>query len=172
MKNLDAKKVLGNGTTFTAWRMALRAKLGHKNVLGHVFHDIPGIRPVLIPIDPLLTNPDAENAEQLTEHYLTALERWTLGEIEAKNIITQRISPNICPQYYDQFTAKQLYDAIAGTRRETATAPYAAALEFSLSIRFVHTADDYIDRFLAALQSVNSAADAFPTQPTVSSYRI
>lgn len=64
MKNLDAKEVLGNGITFTVWRMALRAKLGRKNVLGHVFHDIPGIRPVLIPIDPLLTNPDAENAEQ------------------------------------------------------------------------------------------------------------
>lgn len=41
-----------------------------------------------------------------------------------------------------------------------------------LSIRFAHTADDHIDRFLAALQSVNSAADAFPTQPTASSYRI
>ena len=89
MKNLDAKEVLGNGITFKAWRMALRAKLGRKNVLGHVFHDNPGIRPVLIPIDPLLTNPDAE---QLTEQYLTALERWTLGEIEAKNIITQRLS--------------------------------------------------------------------------------
>ena len=168
----DPKEILGNGISFIAWRMALRAKLGRKNVLGHVFHDMPGIRPVNIPTDPLLGSPNAEDVDKLTEKYLDEFERWTLGEIEAKNIITQRLSTTICPQHYDNLTAKELYDTVAGTRNETATAPYAAALETLLSIRFVSTADDYVDRFLAAYQSVNNAADTISTRPLASWYCI
>lgn len=60
-------------------------------------------------------------------------------------------------------TAKQLYDNIASTRQETATEPYVAALENFLQVRFVDMADEYIDKFLTTLQSVNNAADAFNT---------
>ncbi|KAI1005677.1 hypothetical protein K3495_g2540 [Podosphaera aphanis] len=58
-------------------------------------------------------------------------------------------------------TAKQLYDNIAGTRQETATAPYLTALENFLQVRFGSDADRYIDTFLSTLQGVDSAADAF-----------
>lgn len=60
-------------------------------------------------------------------------------------------------------TAKELYDTVADTRQETATAPYSTALEKLLTIKFLSTTDDYIDQFLSADQSVNNAADALST---------
>lgn len=163
MKTPRAKEILGNGCSLTSWSMALQAKLGRKNVLGHVFHDIPGIRPITAPVDPTITNPAAENYQDLLDLYLTNLERWTLGEIEAKNIIIQRLTNTMRPNNYNNMTAKALFDTIAGTRTETATAPYAVALENLLYVRFVSTADEYTDRFLAVYQSVNNAADAMNT---------
>ncbi|RKF56044.1 hypothetical protein OnM2_084034 [Erysiphe neolycopersici] len=70
--------------------------------------------------------------------------------------------------------AKKLYDAVASTRQETATAPYAIAHENFLLVKFLTTADDYIDRFLAGYQSVNNAADALPSHaaPKRSGYHI
>ena len=91
------------------------------------------------------------------------LEKWALGEIEAKNIITQRLSPAMCPSNFDNMSAKQIFDSVAGSWQETATAPYANSLETIISIRFVSTADDYIGRLLSAFQAVNNAADAMST---------
>lgn len=70
-------------------------------------------------------------------------------------------------------TAKQLYDAVAGTRQQTAAASYATALESLMLVTFSSTADYYIDQFLTAFQSVNNAADAYST-PTakISEYHI
>ncbi|KAI0991827.1 hypothetical protein K3495_g16360, partial [Podosphaera aphanis] len=172
MKMIDANEMLGNGVPFVSWRMSLQAKLGRKNVLGHVFHDIPGIRPLRVPIDPAAANPDADIPPAVNDAFLADLEKWTLGEIEAKSIIIQRLSSTICPQHYFNMTAKQLYDTIAGTRIETATAPYASALETFMSIRFANSADDYIDCFLSALQNVNNAADTMAADTTNSGYQI
>ncbi|KAI0999326.1 hypothetical protein K3495_g8871 [Podosphaera aphanis] len=69
-------------------------------------------------------------------------------------------------------TAKQFFDAIASSRHETAAAPYAVALDRFLTTRFMSTADDYIDRFLASFQAVNSAARGMNTDPSNHDYRI
>ena len=88
-----------------------------------MFHDIPGIRPITIPEDPTITNPDAMNMDTLVANYIEELEQWILHEIEAKNIIVSRLNQINCPQSIDTMTERQLYENIAGTRQETATAP-------------------------------------------------
>ncbi|KAI1000913.1 hypothetical protein K3495_g7281 [Podosphaera aphanis] len=111
-------------------------------------------------------------APRLAIEYLIDLERWILGEIEAKNIITQRLSAPICPSQYENMTAKQLFDTVASTRQETATAPFAIALERILGLRFESTADSYIDQFLVSYQAANNAADGMQTQSPDREYHI
>ncbi|KHJ32681.1 hypothetical protein EV44_g0983 [Erysiphe necator] len=173
MANDQNKVILGTGVSFHLWKSCLQAKLARRNVLGHVFHDIPGIRPLLAPYAKIAPDLDTGTNVKSPDEELAALEQWILGEIEAKNIITMRLSPSICPRNYDNMTAKQLYDTIASTRQQTAAAHYATALEALMSVTFNSTADEYIDQFLASYQSVNNAADAFST-PTakVSEYHI
>lgn len=169
MANDQSKIILlSHNVPFNQWKSSLQAKLARRNVLGHVFHDIPGIRPLLMPVDPIVACPDYENSSTLSSEYLIKLEQWILGEIKAKSIITTRLSSIVCPQNYDHMTAKELYDTVAGTRQETATTLYSTALEKFLAVKFLSTTDDYIDQFLSAYQSVNNAADAFSTHAALS----
>ncbi|KAI0992897.1 hypothetical protein K3495_g15287 [Podosphaera aphanis] len=156
-----SKVVLSQGVPLAKWKSCLQAKLAKNNVIGHVFHNFPGIRPILRPADTTaeMSPEDPDFSTALDEH-LRALEIWTLGEISAKNIIISRLDPSMCPRSYDQMTALELYNSIADTRKETATAPYARALETFLRTRFVNTADDYINRFQVHLQCLNEAAES------------
>ncbi|KAI0996731.1 hypothetical protein K3495_g11453, partial [Podosphaera aphanis] len=172
MQNDHNKIVLGPGVLFATWKMAIQAKLGRKNVLGHVFHTMTGIRPIQMPQDPEVDDPANEDLAALSAQYMIDLERWVLGEIEAKNIITQRLSQAMCPSNYEHMTAKQLFDTVASSRQETATAPFAIALQQFLGLRFESTADNYIDHFLALYQAVNNAADGMNTQTPNREYHI
>ncbi|KAI0991640.1 hypothetical protein K3495_g16547, partial [Podosphaera aphanis] len=156
-----SKVVLSQGVPLAKWKSCLQAKLAKNNVIGHVFHNFPGIRPILRPADTTaeMSPEDPDFSTALDEH-LRALEIWTLGEISAKNIIISRLDPSMCPRSYDQMTALELYNSIADTRKETATALYARALETFLRTRFVNTADDYINRFQVHLQCLNEAAES------------
>ncbi|KAI0992439.1 hypothetical protein K3495_g15746, partial [Podosphaera aphanis] len=113
------------------------------------------------------SSPTAENYQQQLDNYQRLLEVWTLGEIKAKSIIINRLDPVICPSSYDHLTARQLYDSVANTRQETATAPYSIALERFWSTKFATTADAYIDQFQANLQNVNQAADNLAQQTDI-----
>ncbi|KAI1004334.1 hypothetical protein K3495_g3876 [Podosphaera aphanis] len=157
MTQIEVKSILGSGVSFPKWRSALQAKLGRRNVLGHVFHNVRGIRP-----RPEPATPETQSEEALSKHQAD-LEEWTLGEIEAKNIIIDRIVPTMCPNQYDNMTAKELYDTIADTRQETAAAPYTLSLDTLLDIKMTTTADAYIDQFQSALQNVNNLADTLST---------
>ncbi|KAI0996353.1 hypothetical protein K3495_g11830 [Podosphaera aphanis] len=156
-----SKVVLAQGVPLAKWKSSLQAKLAKNNVIGHVFHKFPGIRPITQPIDTTtgMTVEDP-NFIQTLEAYIHDLEAWTLGEICAKNIIINRLDPSMCPRSYDQLTAQELYNSIADNRKETATAPYARALETFLRTRFISSADDYINRFEVHLQCLNEAAEA------------
>ncbi|KAI0991204.1 hypothetical protein K3495_g16983, partial [Podosphaera aphanis] len=80
------KVVLGNGVTLAKWRIALQAELAKELVIGHVFHDYCGIRPVVRPENPVAdSSPTAENYQQQLDNYHRLLEVWTLGEIKAKS---------------------------------------------------------------------------------------
>lgn len=47
----NSKVVLSQGVPLAKWRSGLQAKLAKNNVIGHVFHNYPGIRPVTMPED-------------------------------------------------------------------------------------------------------------------------
>ncbi|KAI0999398.1 hypothetical protein K3495_g8797 [Podosphaera aphanis] len=102
-------------------------------------------------------------SEEAMNKHQADLEEWTLGKIEAKNIIIDRIVPTMCPNHYDNMTAKELYDTIANTRQETASAPYTISLDNFLDVKMTTTANVYIDQFQSALQNVNNAADTLST---------
>ncbi|KAI0992714.1 hypothetical protein K3495_g15471 [Podosphaera aphanis] len=110
-----------------------------------------------------MTPDDDPNFLTLFDEHCKAVQAWTLGEMSAKNIIISRLDSAICPQSHDQMTAKELYDSIANTRKETATAPYASSLETFLRTKFVSTADDYINRFQVNLQALQEAAEILHT---------
>lgn len=159
MGNNENKVILGSGVAFSKWRSSLQAKLARREVIDHVFHDIEGIDAALRPTLPDRSTQSDEQFEAQIKEYRKSRTKWILGEIEAKNIIIDRLSASVCPETYDNLTAKQLYDGIARTRQESATAPYAVALERFLSTKFTSRADKYCDRFLSNLQSVNNAAE-------------
>ncbi|KAI1003022.1 hypothetical protein K3495_g5189 [Podosphaera aphanis] len=157
----SSKVVLTEGVSLAKWKCSLQAKLAKNNVIGPVFHNFPGIRPVTRSVGPTAEMTPDDDPTFLSTHdnHLKALKTWTLGEISAKNIIISRLDPSICPRSYGQMTAQELYNSIADTRKETATVPCALSLETFLRTKFVSTADDYINRFQAHLQGLNKAAE-------------
>lgn len=150
--------VLSPEVSLDDWINDLQAKLAKEGVIGHVYHQFEGIRPIHRPAAP---TDEIDSADYLTglDAYATAVETWTLGEIRAKNIILGRLNPTMRPRNHDRITAHQLYQSITDSRRETATAPYALALEEFLRTKFESHADDYINKFLANLQGLNDAAE-------------
>ena len=64
MANDHSKIILEAGVSFAKWKSGLQAKLARRNVLGHVFHDIPGIRPVLNPVNESTDYPPTLSTEQ------------------------------------------------------------------------------------------------------------
>ncbi|KAI0995320.1 hypothetical protein K3495_g12862 [Podosphaera aphanis] len=163
-----SKVVLTQDILFAKWNSSLQAKLAKSTVIGHVFHNFPGIRPVTRPVDTTaeMTTDDPTFLETMDAH-LKALEVWTLGEISTMNIIINRLDPSMCPRSYDQMTAQELYNSIADTRKETATALYARSLETILRTKFTTSADDYINRFQAHLQGLNEAAEVLQSSTGV-----
>lgn len=155
------KIILGDGEPFNRWRSSLQARLGALDVLGHVFHHFPVVPPVVIPEKKQIDKSKSEEEQRKDiANYQTLLRQWTLGELKAKDAILSRLSVKLIPEDYDCLTPKQRYDEIAETRVETSTAPYSTALKEFLSTKFVTTADDYCNRFLTRLQSLNNAAQA------------
>lgn len=155
MINTDSDKVtLRKGVPFNQWKSSLQARLSILDVVGHVFHDVPGIDPITQPSKPKEIDED----EDAAMNHKKALAKWSHGEFRAKDAIVTRLSPELVPEDYDQITAKQLYDELAKTRITTASAPYETALAKLLETRFTATADEYCDVFLKRLQSVNNAA--------------
>ncbi|KAI1003481.1 hypothetical protein K3495_g4727 [Podosphaera aphanis] len=125
-----SRVVLTQDVPLAKWKGSLQAKLAENNVTGYVFHNIHSIRPVIRPVDTTAdgTTDDPTFLETLDAH-LRALEVWTLGEISANNIIINQLDLSMCPRSYDQMTAQELYNSIADTRKEAATAPFQAHLQ-------------------------------------------
>lgn len=145
------KLVLGEGVSFLKWKSSLQVKLAKRQVLGHVFHDTEEIEPIVMPQPPQPKKEDQTDSEyaEIQAKYKSERAAWKLGEIAARSIIIGRLSDSVCPHSYEKYLAKQLYDCVARVRQETATAPYAHALERFLATKFDSSADDYCDRFLA-----------------------
>ena len=74
MANDHSKIILEAGVSFAKWKSSLQAKLARRNMLGHVFHEIPGIRPIMIPI-----NQSTDDLPSLSTDHENKLEQWILA---------------------------------------------------------------------------------------------
>ncbi|KAI0992006.1 hypothetical protein K3495_g16180, partial [Podosphaera aphanis] len=163
----DSVVILGSGTSFTRWESNVQAALVKKKCLGHVFHDIEGIRPVTRPIAPIRDLKESEGAylESLTK-YEKDLTEWIEGEMTAKDVLITRMSKSVLPQSIKNMTAKQLFDHVSKSREEGATVPYQTAMRNLLNTKFTTTAEDYCDNFMRNYLGVNSAAESMIPQPS------
>ncbi|KAI0996046.1 hypothetical protein K3495_g12135 [Podosphaera aphanis] len=126
-----SRYVLGKGVSFSKWKSSLQAKLAKRNLLGHVFHDIEEIEPAIAPQALLAMGAEytPQQYQELVARYRSERAARKMGEIEARNIIIDRLSDSVCPQTYQKYTAEQLLESVAKTRSESATAPYSSALD-------------------------------------------
>ncbi|POS81984.1 hypothetical protein EPUL_006685, partial [Erysiphe pulchra] len=127
MSTHEITVILGPGISLSNWIASLQSSLVRRKCLGHVFHNIQGIKPVLRPIAP--EKGDLNDAEYSikTNEYEVLLASWIEGEIEARNILVNSITKDICPQNFLNMTAKQIFDHVANARGEGATTPWETA---------------------------------------------
>ncbi|KAI0993553.1 hypothetical protein K3495_g14631 [Podosphaera aphanis] len=152
--------ILGENTVSGRWDASLRARLAKRDLTGHVIHDDEDVDPVNKPAAPLRAadTTDSEWALIWKEHRRELL-TWKNNETEARNIILERLSTKVWPRDYVRLSAKDLYDNVAKTRKESASKPYLEALQQFYNVRLNSTADHYCDAFLTAYQNVNRAAE-------------
>ncbi|KAI0999701.1 hypothetical protein K3495_g8495 [Podosphaera aphanis] len=153
--------ILGENTdSYSRWDASLRARLAKRDLTGHVIHDDEDVDPVNKPAAPLRAadTTDSERALIWKEHRLEVL-TWKNNETEARNIILERLSTKVWPRDYVRLSAKNLYDSVTKTRKESASKPYLEALRQFYNVRLISTADHYCDAFLTAYQNVNTAAE-------------
>lgn len=152
--------ILKDGVSFVNWRADLRAELSRADVLGHVFHDIRGIDPEIEPKDPDRTKfKTIEDYDVAMQAYKIRLRAWTKGEIEAHNIIIQRLDDSKKSHFIFECTAKELYDMIASSNEVKDFLPHSEAFEIFISTKFTTTAENYCNNFLQNLHNLNDAAD-------------
>ncbi|KAI0995950.1 hypothetical protein K3495_g12232 [Podosphaera aphanis] len=136
--------ILGENTdSYSRWDASLRARLAKRDLTGHVIHDDEDVDPVNKP------------AKEHRREVLT----WKNNETEARNIILERLSTKVWPRDYVRLSAKNLYDSVTKTRKESASKPYLEALRQFYNVRLNSTADHYCDVFLTAYQNDNTAAE-------------
>ncbi|KAI1005468.1 hypothetical protein K3495_g2749 [Podosphaera aphanis] len=158
--------ILGSGVSISQWITNLQSVLVQKHCLGHVFHNIPLIKPVFSPEEPTMTTENATTLKQLhTENEEKAV-KWTEGEIVAKQKVVNMISKKIRPQNFINMTAKQIFDHVSNVREEGATTPRETAIRNSLSTRFTSTANNYCNEFMQNFLDVKIVAESMmPTPP-------
>ncbi|KAI0990905.1 hypothetical protein K3495_g17282, partial [Podosphaera aphanis] len=140
MSTQEVTVILGPGVSLSTWIANLQSALVRRRCLGHVFHNIPGIKPAMRPTAPEKgTLTDAEYSTKMKE-FENDLISWTEGEIEARNILVNRITKDVCPQNFLNMTAKQLFDHVANAREEGATTPWETAVRKFLATKFTTTA--------------------------------
>lgn len=167
----DNVVVLGLGTCFTRWKANVQAALVKRKCLGHIFHDIKGIKP---PNRPLAPGREPETSDEIytltLKNHESDLSEWIEGEMTAKDVLITRMSKGVLPQSMKNMTAKQLFDHVAKPREEAASIPYQMAIRNLLNAKFVATAEDYCDKFMQNYFSVKGSAESMiPHSPKIES---
>ncbi|KAI0996910.1 hypothetical protein K3495_g11273, partial [Podosphaera aphanis] len=158
MSNLkdDTKAViLKDGVPFTTWSSDLRGALATESLVGHVFHDHPGIR-----AKPAPAKPTESEASSEYESYLDKLEAWTMKDLQAYSIILRRLDPSIRPESNNAQTALELYNLIADTHKPSVATPYRNAYVRLVKTKLTTTANEYCTEFQRNLQKFRNAASS------------
>lgn len=126
--------------------------------MGHVFHNITGFKPEIRPGIPEKGIRSNNEYISLIRSYEESMKKWIEGEIEARNVLVNRTSKEICPQNVLNMTAKQLYDHVTNVHEEGAMTPYETAVKNLFMTRFTSSAENYCNEFMQNYLDVNSAA--------------
>ncbi|KAI0993358.1 hypothetical protein K3495_g14826 [Podosphaera aphanis] len=166
MSNLkdDTKAViLKDGVPFTTWSSNLRGALATESLVGHVFHDHPGIRAKPVPAKPTESEASSEY-----ESYRDELETWTMKDLQACSIILRRLDPivimrrdpSIRPESNNAQTALELYNLIADTHKPSVATPFHNAYVRLVKTKLTTTANEYCTEFQRNLQKFRNAASS------------
>lgn len=92
--------ILGPGVGLSNWIANIQSALVRRKCLGHVFHNVPGIKPAKCPEMPKKEDSSSAEYSAKIREYENELMKWTEEEIEARNILVNRIVRDICPQNF------------------------------------------------------------------------
>lgn len=166
MSENESKVVLGQGVSLYKWIADLQSALVRRRCIGHVFHDINGIKAVVSPIMPVRGQNSMEDHQRAVQEYEEELQKFQEGEIEARSILAARIEREICPSNLMNMSAKQIYDHVLGVREEGANTPWENSVRQLLSTRLTSTANVYCNTFMQHYLDANSAAETLPHKKT------
>ena len=153
--------ILGETDSFSRRDAPPRARLAKRNLTGHVIHDDPDV-------DPIFRPSESKREEQLSNdtweeiwrtHRRAVLTRKN-HEIEARNIILERLSEKVWPRDHIRLSAKALYDSVSSPRRETSSATYIDALRQFQAFKLNDSIERYCNEFQTAYQNKITAAEA------------
>ncbi|POS85450.1 hypothetical protein EPUL_002011, partial [Erysiphe pulchra] len=120
----DSKVVLGQGVSLYKWIADLQSALVRRRCIGHVFHDIHGIKAIVCPVTPVKDSFSNEAYAVAVSEYELELQKFQEGEIEARSILAARIERAICPPNLMNMSAKKIYDHVLSVREEGANTPW------------------------------------------------
>lgn len=158
MSHSEPIVVLRQGVDLQEWIVNLQSALVNQECLGHVFHDIVGVEPVITPKEPANAGRTAQESAAELIRYRIQLRNYTLGEVKARSALVSRISKEVRPTNMLDITAKELFDNVVKTCEERASIPYVLAVQKLLSTTFVTSPDSYCNEFMQNYNDVNNGA--------------
>ncbi|KAI0994570.1 hypothetical protein K3495_g13611 [Podosphaera aphanis] len=159
--------ILGETDSFSRWDAALRARLAKRDLTGHVIHDDPDVDPVTRPVQPIRPKESSDEVwNDIWIRHRRQVQTWKNHETEARNIVLERLSEKVWPRDHIRLSAKDLYDSVSNTRKESASGNYIDALRQFLSIKLDSSIEDYIDRFQTAYHNVVTTAESLSSSDT------
>ena len=152
--------ILGETDSFSRWDVALRARLAKCHLSCNFIHDDPDVDLVFRPIDPVREEGISDSdLNILWSTHRRAVLTWKNHEVEASNIILERLSETVWPRDHIQLSAKALYDSVSSSRRESSSATYIDALKQFHAVKFTSSIEKYCDEFQTAYQNILTAAE-------------
>lgn len=163
MSENDSKVILGQGVSLYKWIADLQSALVRRRCIGHVFHDIHGIKAIVCPTTPEKAHLSPEAYAAAVSEYELELQKFQEGEIEARSILAARIERAICPPNLMSMSAKNIYEHVLSVREEGANTPWETSVRELLMTKLTSNADNYCNLFMQYYLDANNAAQSMPT---------
>ncbi|POS82653.1 hypothetical protein EPUL_006608, partial [Erysiphe pulchra] len=148
MSDTESKVVLGQGVSLYKWIADLQSALVRRRCIGHVFHDINGIKAIVAPKLPEKGLCSAEAYEAAVSKYERDMQTFQEGEIEARSILASRIERSICPPRLMSMTAKCIYEHVLSVREEGANTPWETSIRELIMTKLTTNAVKYCNSFM------------------------
>ncbi|POS87259.1 hypothetical protein EPUL_002152, partial [Erysiphe pulchra] len=163
MSENDTKVILGRGDSLYKCVPDVQSALVRRRCIGHVFHDIHGIKAIVYPVTPVKSSFSNEAYAEAVSKYELESQKFQEGEIEARSILAARIERAICPPNLMNMSAKKIYDHVLSVREEGTNTLWEMSVRELLTTRLSSNADNYCNLFMQNYLDANNAAQSMPT---------